>query len=57
MSTECAWLDLFTNEELPKKTGRRLATAHGETGTAKDDVKITRLPVGSEEVTVTMTGH
>ena len=43
--------------KLPKKTGSRLATAHGETGTAKVDVKITGLPVGSEEVTVTITGH
>ena len=42
---------------LAKKTGSRLATAHGETGTAKVDVKITGLPVGSEEVTVTITGH
>ena len=57
VSTECAWLHLFTDEELPKKTGSRLATAHGETGTAKVDVKITGLPVGSEEVTVTITGH
>ena len=57
VSTECAWLHLFTDEELPKKTGSRLATAHGETGIAKVDVKITGLPVGSEEVTVTITGH
>ena len=57
VSTECAWLHLFTDEELPKKTGSRLATAHEETGTAKVDVKITGLPVGSEEVTVTITGH
>ena len=57
VSTECAWLHLFTDEELPKKTGSRLATAHGETGAAKVDVKITGLPVGSEEVTVTITGH
>ena len=56
VSTECAWLHLFTDEELPKKTGSRQATAHGETGTAKVDVKITGLPVGSEEVTVTITG-
>ena len=56
---DCAWLHLFTDEQLPKKTGSRLATAHGETvtATAKVDVKITGLPVGSEEVTVSMTGH
>ena len=59
VSSDCAWLHLFTDEQLPKKTGSRLTTAHGETvsGTAKVDVKITGLPVGSEEVTVTITGH
>ena len=59
VSTDCTWLHLFTDEQLPKKTGSRLTTAHGETvtGTAKVDVKITGLPVGSDEVTVTITGH
>ena len=59
VSTDCAWLHLFTDEQLPKKTGNRLTTAHGETvtGTGKVDVKITGLPVGSDEVTVTITGH
>ena len=55
--TDCSWQSLFTDEPLPKKTRSRLATAQGETGTAKVDVKITGLPVGSEEVTVTITGH
>ena len=55
--TDCSWQSLFTDEPLPKKSRSRLATSQEETGTAKVDVKITGLPVGSEEVTVTITGH
>ena len=55
--TDCAWQNLFTDEPLPKKTRSRLATAQEETGAAKVDLKITGLPVGSDEVTVTITGH
>ena len=55
--TDCAWQNLFTDEPLPKKTRSRLATAQEETGAAKVDLKITGLPVGSDEVTVAITGH
>ena len=55
--TDCAWQNLFTDEPLPKKTRSRLATAQEGTGAAKVDLKITGLPVGSDEVTVTITGH
>ena len=59
---DCSWQSLFTDEPLPRRTrGSRLPTAQGETDranhTAKVDVKITGLPIGSEEVTVTATGH
>ena len=59
--TDCSWQSLFTDEPLPKRTrGSRLSTAQEETDrdtTAKVDVKITGLPIGSEEVTVTIIGH
>ena len=55
--TDCSWQSLFTDEPLPKKSRSRLATSQEETGTAKVDVKITGVPVGCEEVTVTITGH
>ena len=57
--TDCSWQSLFTDEPLPKRArGSRLSTAQEETGTAaKVDVKIPGLPIGSEEVTVTITGH
>ena len=61
VNTDCSWQSLFTDEPLPKKAREsRLSTAQGETDrdtTAKVDVKITGLPIGSEEVTVTITGH
>ena len=46
---------------MPKRArGSRLSTAQGEADrdhTAKVDVKITGLPIGSEEVIVTVAGH
>ena len=59
--TDCSWQSLFTDEPLPKRTrGSRLSTGQEETDrdtTAKVDVKITGLPIGSGEVTVTIIGH
>ena len=62
VSNDCSWQSLFTDEPLPRKNRwSRLPTAQEETDradyTAKVDVKITGLPVGTEEVTVTVTGH
>ena len=58
VSNECSWQSLFTDEPLPRKNRwSRLPTAQGGTDhTAKVDVKITGLPVGTEEVIVTVCG-
>ena len=57
-----SWQSLFTDEPLPRKSRwNRLTTVQDEAEqgdhTAKVDVKITGLPVGTEEVTVTVSGH
>ena len=62
VSNDCSWQSLFTDEPLPRKSRwGRLPTAPEETDradyTAKMDVKITGLPVGTEEVTVTVNSH
>ena len=59
---DCSWQSLFTDEPLPRKSRwSRLSTVQDEAEqgdhTAKVDVKITGLPVGTEEVTVTVSGH
>ena len=59
---DCSWQSIYTDEPLPKKNRwSKLRTAHGDTDqedhTAKVDVKITGPPIGSEEVTVAITGH
>ena len=60
--TECSGQSLFTDEPLPKRTrGSRLSIPEEEETdrdtTAKVGVKITGLPIGSEEVAVTSIGH
>ena len=62
VSNDCSWQSLFTVEPLPRKSRwGRLPTAQEETDradyTAKVDVKIIGLPVGTEEVTVTVNSH
>ena len=59
VNNDCSWQSLFTDEPLPRKNRwGRLSTAQGGTDhTDKVDVKITGLPVGTEEVTVTVSGH
>ena len=60
--TDCTWKSIYTNDSLPLKMKKKKIrksqddTDHTEL-TGKVDVKITGLPVGTEEVTVTVFGH
>ena len=60
--TDCTWRSIYTNDSLPLKMKKKKIlksqddTDHTEL-TGKVDVKITGLPVGTEEVTVTVFGH
>ena len=57
--TDCTWKGIYTDETLPIRKKNKF-TAQVETeqtdSTGKVNVKITGLPISSDEVTVTVTG-